>query len=233
MPKHIGIILDGNRRWAQSKGQAPWNGHWAGENNVKQFLQWCYDLKISSITLYAFSTENFKRDKKEVEELMKIYESAILEVINSEEIQKNKVHVRAIGRLNLLPENLQQLIKKIEDETKDNNQYYVNVALAYGGRAEIVDATRELAELVKNGVILPQDINEKMIEEHLYTSHLPQQDPDIIIRTGSESRLSNFLLWQSAYTEFFIVDVFWPDFRNIDLWRAIRGYQRRQRRYGK
>ena len=233
LPEHIAVVLDGNRRWARSKGQDAWDGHWAGENNVKNFLKWCRELEIKTVTLYALSAENFKRDPLELEELMKIYESAIREVLSSDEIQKNNVHVKAIGRLNLLPESLQKLISQVEGDTKNFNRFYVNIALAYSGRAEIVDATRELAEQVKRGEILPGDITEELIEEHLYTKHLPQQDPDLIIRTGSESRLSNFLLWQSAYTELFILDVYWPDFREIDLMRAIRSYQKRSRRFGK
>lgn len=232
MPKHVAIILDGNRRWARSKGQEPWDGHWAGQSNVKQFLQWCLDLNIKTITLYAFSTENFKRDEKEVDELMRVYESAIKEIMASDEIHKNKVRVNAIGRTGLLPETLQKLIAEVEASTKDYDRFYVNVALAYGGRAEIVDAVREVAKLVRSGEVSPQSIDEKLIAEHLYTAHLPQQDPDLVIRTGNESRLSNFLLWQTAYTEFFIVDVFWPEFREIDLWRVIRAYQSRHRRYG-
>ena len=233
MPRHIGIILDGNRRWAKGQNLEPWEGHWAGGEHVKKFLEWCLNLNINTLTLYAFSTENFKRNEKEVAELMKIYEKALRDVLASDVIEKYGVHVMAIGRRNLLPENLQKLIAEVEQETKDYNKFYLNVALAYGGRAEIVDATRELAELVKKGKLEPQQINEDLIAEHLYTKDLPQQDPDLIIRTGNESRLSNFLLWQAAYSELFIVDVYWPDFREIDLQRVIRNYQQRNRRYGR
>jgi tritrans,polycis-undecaprenyl-diphosphate synthase [geranylgeranyl-diphosphate specific] len=233
MPRHIGIILDGNRRWAKEQKLDPWEGHWVGGEHVKDFLEWCLNLNINTLTLYAFSTENFKRNEKEVNELMKVYEKALREVLASDVIKRYKVRVTAIGRRNLLPENLQILIADVEEQSKTFDMFYLNVALAYGGRAEIVDATRELAELVKEGKLEPKQINENLIEEHLYTKHLPQQEPDLVIRTGNESRLSNFLLWQAAYSELFIVDVYWPDFREIDLQRVIRNYQLRNRRYGK
>jgi tritrans,polycis-undecaprenyl-diphosphate synthase [geranylgeranyl-diphosphate specific] len=233
MPQHIGFILDGNRRWARDQGKEPWEGHWVGGEHVKDFLEWCLNLGITSVTLYAFSTENFQRNNKEVEELMKVYEKALHEVLASDVLEKYKVRVSAIGRKNLLPENLQKLIAEVETSTKDNTKFYLNVALAYGGRAEIVDATRKIAAMVKEGKLEPENIDEKIIADHLYTAHLPQQDPDLIIRTGNESRLSNFLLWQAAYSELFIVDVYWPDFREIDLQRVIRSYQQRNRRHGK
>jgi len=233
MPQHIGFILDGNRRWARDQGKEPWEGHWVGGEHIKDFLEWCLNLGITSVTLYAFSTENFQRNNKEVEELMKVYEKALHEVLASDVLEKYEVRVSVIGRKNLLPENLQKLIAEVETSTKDNKRFYLNVALAYGGRAEIVDATRKIAAMVKEGKLEPENIDEKIIADHLYTAHLPQQDPDLIIRTGNESRLSNFLLWQAAYSELFIVDVYWPDFREIDLQRVIRSYQQRNRRHGK
>ena len=211
----------------------PWEGHWAGGEHVKAFHEWCINLNISTVTLYAFSTENFKRSEKEVEELMKVYEKALRDVLASDVVNKYQVRVTAIGRRNLLPENIQKLIAEVEQQTKGYDKFYLSIALAYGGRAEIVDATRELAELVKEGKLKPEEIDEELIEKHLYTKDLPQQEPDLIIRTGNESRLSNFLLWQAAYSELFIVDVYWPEFREIDLQRVIRNYQLRNRRYGK
>ncbi len=157
----------------------------------------------------------------------------LFKVMNSERIHKNKVRIRAIGRIETLPENIQKRVHEVEETTKDYDQFYLNIALAYGGRAEIVDAMRVIGEKIKLGRIEPQDIDEKVIEAHLYTAHLPDPDPDIIIRTSGESRLSNFLVWQSAYSELFLVDVYWPSFRKIDLMRAIRGYQMRKRRFGK
>ena len=233
MPEHIGIILDGNRRWASAKKMIPWEGHREGAEKVKKFLEWALDLGIKTVTLYAFSTENFNRSNEEVEELMKIYEENLTEVLKSDVIHENRVRINAIGRIALLPEKIRNLVAEVEDVTKDYDQFYLNIALAYGGRAEIVDAAKEIALKVSKGELTPEEIDEDVIEEHLYTSYLPQQDPDLVIRTSGESRLSNFLIWQSAYSELFIVDVYWPEFREIDLERAIRAYQRRHRRYGK
>jgi tritrans,polycis-undecaprenyl-diphosphate synthase [geranylgeranyl-diphosphate specific] len=233
IPEHIGIILDGNRRWASERSLIPWQGHHEGANKVRKFMEWCLDFGIKTLTLYAFSTENFKRSKEEVNELMKIYEENLKELVYSDAIHDHRVNIRAIGRINLLPIKIRSIIEEVEHATKDYDQFYINFALAYGGRAEIVDAAREIATLVGNGEIEPESIDEDLIEKHLYTSHLPQPDPDLIIRTSGEARLSNFLIWQAAYSELFIVDVYWPDFREIDLARAIRGYQNRHRRYGK
>jgi tritrans,polycis-undecaprenyl-diphosphate synthase [geranylgeranyl-diphosphate specific] len=232
-PNHIGVIMDGNRRWAKERDLIPWQGHWEGADKVEEFLDWCLELNLKTITLYSFSTENFNREKQEVEELFKLFEKTLEKVLDSDIYQKNKVRIRAIGRIDTLPENLQKLIHKVEELTKDYDRFYLNIAIAYGGRAEIVDAVRVIAEKVKRGYIEPRDIDEQIIEANLYTSHLPYPDPDILIRTSGESRLSNFLVWQSAYSELFIVDVFWPSFRKIDLMRSIRGYQMRQRRFGR
>lgn len=233
IPEHIGIILDGNRRWASQRSLIPWKGHQEGAEKVRKFMEWCLELGISTITLYAFSTENFNRSKEEVDELMKIYEENLKELVYSDSIHKNKVNVRAIGRINLLPERIRSIIEEVEHATKDYDRFYINFALAYGGRAEIVDAMREIAILVRKEEIEPESIDEALIEKHLYTAHLPQPDPDLIIRTSGEARLSNFLIWQAAYSELFIIDVYWPEFREIDLARAIRSYQNRHRRYGK
>ncbi|MFW6109515.1 MAG: polyprenyl diphosphate synthase [archaeon] len=228
----MGVIMDGNRRWARARDLVPWEGHWEGADKVENFLDWCLDLNIKTITLYSFSTENFKRDEREVTELFKLFESMLERVIKSDRIHKNRVCIRAIGRIETLPEKLQELIQRVEESTQGYDDYYLNIAIAYGGRAEIVDAVHVIAEKVKMGQLEPSDINEQVIEANLYTSHLPYPDPDIIIRTSGESRLSNFLVWQSAYSELFLVDVYWPNFRKIDLMRAIRGYQMRQRRFG-
>jgi tritrans,polycis-undecaprenyl-diphosphate synthase [geranylgeranyl-diphosphate specific] len=231
-PAHIGVIMDGNRRWAKERDMNPWDGHWEGADKVEEFLNWCLELDVKTITLYSFSTENFKRDTEEVKELFKLFKSMLERVLNSDTIHKNQVKIQALGRIETLPRDLQELIYKVEDSTKSYIEYYLNIAIAYGGRAEIVDAVRAIAEKVKNGQIEPKSIDEELIESNLYTSHLPNPDPDIIIRTSGESRLSNFLVWQSAYSELFLVDVFWPSFRKIDLMRAIRGYQMRHRRFG-
>ena len=232
-PMHIGVITDGNRRWATSHDMIPWEGHHVGADTFKEFLNWCIELNIKAITVYSFSTENFERSTEEVEELMKLFERTLEDVIASKDIHEHRVRVHALGRTTLLPEKVQTLIKKVEEVTKDYDNFYLNIAVAYGGRAEIIDATKQITEKVVNGEIKIDDINEEYMAQHLYTSHLPQPDPDLIIRTSGESRLSNFLVWQSAYSELFIVDVFWPAFRKIDFMRTIRSYQQRQRRFGK
>ena len=232
-PNHIGVIMDGNRRWAQERDLIPWEGHWEGADKVEEFLDWCLELDIKTITLYSFSTENFNRDQQEIEELFKLFENVLEKVLKSDRIHNNRVRIRAIGRIETLPPTMQELIHRVEDATKEYDSYYLNIAIAYGGRAEIVDAVRIISEKVKLGQLEPTDIDEQVIETNLYTSHLPHPDPDIIIRTSGESRLSNFLVWQSAYSELFMVDVFWPSFRKIDLMRAIRGYQMRHRRFGR
>lgn len=232
-PRHIGVIMDGNRRWAKSHSMIPWEGHWKGANKVDEFLQWCLDLDIKTVTLYSFSTENFKRDEEEVKELMKLFEKTLEDVKESDRIHNYHVSIRAIGRIEELPDRLAELINDVEEATKNYDDYYLNIAVAYGGRAEIVDATREIAKLVKEEKLEPDDISEEIIEKHLYTAHLPQQEPDLVIRTSGEFRMSNFLVWQAAYSELFIVDVFWPAFRKVDFMRAIRSYQQRSRRYGK
>lgn len=232
VPEHIAIILDGNRRWASAKALNPWIGHQFGAERIRNLLDWCLDLKVKSITLYAFSTENFQRPEPEIKEIMKITEEKLRELLADERIHKNRVRVKVIGRRNLLPSSLQRLIDDVEDATKDYDESFLNVALAYGGRAEIVDAAKKIARKVENGELSPDVITERVFENHLYTAHLPKQDPDLIIRTSGEERLSGFLLWQSAYSELCFLDVYWPGFRRIDLLRAVRTYQTRKRRFG-
>jgi tritrans,polycis-undecaprenyl-diphosphate synthase [geranylgeranyl-diphosphate specific] len=231
-PGHIAIILDGNRRWASERALDSWIGHHFGAEKVRRLIDWCLDLNVKSVTIYAFSTENFLRPPGEVETIMQIAEEKLREILMDERIHKNKVRVKVIGRLGLLPKNLQQLVWEVEQATKDYDQHFLNVALAYGGRAEIVDATKQIAQKIENGDLSPEAINEDVFESHLYTAHLPKQDPDLIIRTSGEERLSGFLLWQSAYSELCFLDVYWPDFRQIDLLRAVRTYQKRKRRFG-
>lgn len=231
-PEHIAIILDGNRRWASEKELAPWFGHKEGAEKVEQLLDWCLKLNVKSITLYAFSTENFRRPRKEVEEIMEIAGEKLQKILKDERIHKNKVRVKVIGRTRLLPEKLQKLINDVEKATQNYDQHFLNIALAYGGRAEIVDAAKKIAEKVQRKELKLEDVNENLFEKYLYTSHLPKQDPDLIIRTSGEERLSGFLLWQSAYSELCFLDVYWPDFRVIDLLRAVRTFQKRKRRFG-
>jgi len=232
-PEHIAVILDGNRRWASERSLPTWLGHQEGANKVEDLIDWCFDyLNVKSVTLYAFSTENFSRQPSEVEGIMKLAEEKLTKILTDQRIHKNEVHVRIIGRHALLPEQLQGLVRKVEEATKDYNEHFLNFALAYGGRAEIVDAARKLAQEVEKGRLKPDAIEEQLFEKYLYTAHMPKQDPDIIIRTSGEERLSGFLLWQSAYSELFFLDIYWPDFRRIDLLRAVRTFQKRKRRYG-
>ena len=230
--EHIAIILDGNRRWASENELNPWLGHRKGAETVEQLLEWCEKLNVKLVTLYTFSTENFRRTPGEIDEIMKITEEKFRKLLTDERIHRNKVHVRIIGRRNLLPESLQKLISEVEKATANYDNQFLNFAIAYGGRAEIVDAVKVIAEEVKAGKLEPEDIHESTIEKYLYTSHMPKQEPDLIIRTSGEERLSGFLLWQSAYSELAFLDVYWPDFRLIDLLRAIRTFQKRKRRYG-
>jgi tritrans,polycis-undecaprenyl-diphosphate synthase [geranylgeranyl-diphosphate specific] len=231
-PEHIAIILDGNRRWASEKKLDPWFGHKKGAEKVEQLLDWCLKLDVKSITLYSFSTENFRRSKSEVKEIMRIAEKEFRKILTDERIHDNRVRVKVIGRTGLLPKSLQKLIEDVEKATHSYDEHFLNIAFAYGGRAEIADAARKIAEKVKEGKISPKNIDERLFEQHLYTSHMPKQDPDLIIRTSGEERLSGFLLWQSAYSELCFLDVYWPDFRLIDLLRAVRTFQKRKRRFG-
>ena len=231
-PEHIAIILDGNRRWASDKALNPWLGHEKGAEKVEQLIDWCLKLDVKSITIYAFSTENFGRSRNEVAEIMRIAGENFQKILTDERIHKDKVRVKVIGRVHLLPESMQQIIREVEKATQDYDQHFLNFAFAYGGRAEIVDAARKIAEKVHSGELDPKDVDEKMFEKQLYTSHLPKQDPDLIIRTSGEARLSGFLLWQSAYSELCFLDAYWPDFRLIDLLRAVRTFGNRKRRFG-
>lgn len=230
-PHHIGVILDGNRRFAREKGLETTKGHVFGANKVEELLRWCWKLDIKIVTLYAFSTENFNRGEDEVQALMKLLADKINKFQKEPAIKKNKVRIRVIGRLEYLSEELNQEIKNAEESTKDHDQFFLNIAISYGGRAEIVDAVKKIADKIQKKELAINDIDENLLAKNLYTNGIP--DPDLIIRTSGEERLSGFLLWQSAYSELYFTEVFWPAFRMIDLWRAIRIYQQRERRYGK
>jgi len=231
-PEHIAIILDGNRRWANENEVNPWLGHKHGADTVEQLLDWCHILDVKYVTLYTFSTENFTRNSEEVEKIMQIAEERFRKLLRDERIHRDKVHVKVIGRANLLPRSLQDAISDVEKATANYDRYFWNFAFAYGGRAEIVDAAKTIASKVKNGELEVADVTENTFEKYLYTAHMDKQDPDMIIRTSGEERLSGFLLWQAAYSELLFLDVYWPDFRRIDLLRAIRTFQNRKRRFG-
>ncbi|MFX1293986.1 MAG: polyprenyl diphosphate synthase [Promethearchaeota archaeon] len=226
-PKHIGIILDGNRRYSKSHGLKIWAGHEIGAKKVEEILGYCWELGIRIVTLYVFSIENFRRHQEEVDHIMALAEEKFTELLTNPLIYKYKVHIKAIGRMELLPEGVRAAINKIEETTKQFHDYYLNIAIAYGGRAEIIDAIRSI---LKDKTINWEELDEKTFEKFLYTAGIP--NPDLIIRTSGEVRISGFLLWQSAYSELYFCDLNWPEIRKIDLWRAVRDYHRRHRRFG-
>lgn len=231
-PQHIAVILDGNRRWAVRRALPSVIGHKEGAKRAEDFLEWCLDLGIKTVTVYAFSTENFRRPDREVKAVLNVIEDQVKKLKEDPRIHKRCVRVKAIGRLEILPESLRKALKEVEDATKGYESHFLNIAVAYGGRAEIIDAAKKLTEDVLKGKISPSHIDESTFNRYLYTAHLPNPYPDLIIRTSGEERLSGFLLWQSAYSELLFLDVYWPDLRKIDLLRAIRTYQRRKRRFG-
>ena len=236
LPEHIGIILDGNRRWAQNKGlMKAIDGHRRGADKLHEVLNWCYDSGIKVVTIWIFSTENFKRSKDEVDGLMSLIEKKVKDLTDDEETHQKEIGIRFIGRRELLPESLQQSIETCEKATADYSRIQLNVAIAYGGREEIVDSVKQF---IRDKIAADHSLEETLdelepdsINDYLYTSGMP--DPDLIIRTSGEVRLSGFLLWQSAYSEYYFCDTFWPEFRYIDFLRAMRSYHVRQRRFGK
>ncbi|MBO8137062.1 MAG: isoprenyl transferase [Desulfotomaculum sp.] len=228
LPKHIAIIMDGNGRWAQRRGMPRTYGHKAGVESLREIVRACNELKIPVLTVYAFSTENWKRPREEVDALMDLLVEYVYKEID--ELDRNKVQVRAIGRIHKLPEKCQQAVAFARERTKDNDGLILNLALNYGGRSELVDAVRSILQMTADKKISIKDIDEQLISSHLYTAGLP--DPDLLIRPSGDFRISNFLLWQLAYTEFWYTDVMWPDFRKEDLLRAIYDYQNRERRFG-
>jgi tritrans,polycis-undecaprenyl-diphosphate synthase [geranylgeranyl-diphosphate specific] len=230
-PHHIGLIVDGNRRFARIKGLASNEGHNAGSQKLEDFLRWCWRLEIRIVTLYGFSTENYKRPNDEVDYLMDLILRKLKQYQVDPVIRQEGVRIKVIGQRDNLSEEMIREIEKTEELTKDHDRFLLNIAVSYGGRAEIVDAIKDIAGAIKQGDISVDDIDEDMVTNHLYTSGIP--DPDLIIRTSGEERLSGFLLWQSAYSELYFTEVYWPAFRMIDFWRAIRVFQQRERRFGK
>ncbi len=232
IPKHVGIIPDGNRRWARMKGLQEWLGHKEGYKKMREILIWLLEVGVEIVTVFAMSTENCS--KRKPEERQKLYEliaGGLRELAKEEIVHREKIRVRVIGRKNMWPDFLKEAAEYVERETSKYSNKYINIAVCYGGRQEIVDAVRKIAYKVLRGEIKPEEIDEETISKHLYTANLP--DPDLIIRTSGEERISNFLLWQSAYSELYFADMYWPEIRKIDILRAIRDYQRRQRRFGK
>lgn len=231
IPKHIGIIMDGNRRYAHENLDSNIDeGHRLGERKIEEVMDWCLELGVKYVTLFAFSSENFKRDKTEVDFLMELAENSFYEMADNPRIHRHRVAVRALGNISSLPEPVRKAIDYATEKTKDYSDFTISICLAYGGRQEIVEAVRQIASKVQSGELSVDDINEDLLSSHLYTGDMP--DPDLILRTSGEVRVSNFLLWQLAYSELYFTDVYWPGFRYIDFLRAIRSYQQRRRRYG-
>lgn len=228
VPKHVAIILDGNGRWAKKRNMPRNYGHVQGSKTVEQIIEDGYNMGIEYITVYAFSTENWKRSKDEVDALMKLLAKYLIDCI--ERSTKNNMKVRVIGDKSGLDKKLVDRINELENATKDATGLKFTIAINYGGRDEIRRAVKKIAQEVSDGIISPEDITEDTISERLDTAGLP--DPDLLIRTSGEERLSNFLPWQLAYTEFYFTDVLWPDFKKEDLLTAIRYYNGRERRFG-
>lgn len=204
-----------------------------GADAVENLLDWCEELDIKIITLYVLSTENLDRRDDELEYLFKLIHQRLEKLYRDPRLHKNKMRVKAIGRTELLPDFINEILQKLDDITKYYDRHYLNIAIAYGGQNELVDAVKKIAMRIKDGSLDVNDINKDIIEANLYTAHLPQASPDLILRTSGEQRMSGFLLWQGAYSELIFMDVLWPEFRKIDLLRAIRIFQKRNRRIGR
>ena len=228
VPRHIAIIMDGNGRWARSKGLERLNGHERGAEAVRDCVKGCRELGVEYLTLYAFSTENWQRPKAEVMGLMKLLERFITKEVP--ELNAQGVRLAAIGRLTDLPESTRKALRAAIEATAHNNKLTLVLALSYSSRMEIVEAVQSIAREVHAGKLDPAAIDAELIQQHLYTRSYP--DPDLLIRTSGEMRLSSFLLWQLSYTEFYITDTLWPDFRKEDLFQAVQDFGKRQRRFG-
>ncbi|MCC6807849.1 MAG: di-trans,poly-cis-decaprenylcistransferase [Deltaproteobacteria bacterium] len=235
MPEHIGIVLDGNRRFAREQGTAVHDGHARGADKLDDVLTWCERLKIRIVTVWAFSVDNFTRSAAEVSGLMTLFEERLRALATNPRIHDTETRVRAIGRTELLPDSVRAALNEVESATRQYTWRTLNIGIAYGGREEIVDAFRRcfVAALARGD--RPEQIaaalTPESIEPYLYTAHVPH--PDLIIRTSGEVRLSGFMLWQSAHSEYYFCDTYWPAFRAIDFLRALRSYHQRQRRYGR
>ncbi len=231
MPKHVAIIMDGNRRYAKLQGNADvLKGHELGVDSLENVLDWSIELGIEIVTVYAFSTENFNRPEHEVEGLMKLFVINFKKLVDHEKIHRNEVRVKVVGRTELLPDEVKEAIKEAEDATKHYDKRIFNLAIGYDGRLEIIDSFKKIINDVQEGKITVDDVNEDLVSKNLYTEGL--DDPNLIIRTSGEERLSGFLLWQSSYSELYFCETLWPELRKVDFLRAIRSYQARERRFG-
>ncbi|MGM0932096.1 MAG: isoprenyl transferase [Bacteroidota bacterium] len=229
LPKHIALIMDGNGRWAKQQGFLRIKGHEQGTTAVRDVVEGAAELGVEHLTLYAFSTENWNRPKLEVQTLMKLLVSSLRKEITT--LQDNDIRLNAIGNLDNLPKKAHRELMEVIDKTKSNNRMVLTLALSYGSREELTSAVKEISLKVKNNEISSEDIDESVINQHLYTRNLP--DVDLLVRTSGEQRISNFLLWQIAYAELYFTELLWPDFRKENLFEAIYNYQNRERRFGK
>jgi undecaprenyl diphosphate synthase len=228
IPRHIAIIMDGNGRWARRRGLPRVMGHRRGVKTAQKIVQACVELKIEVLTLYTFSSDNWRRPKEEVDFLLNMLKEFLKKEASN--ISEHNIRFQIIGRINELPASVRKELLNIVDNTKNNSGLILNLALNYGGRVEIVDAVRKIAEAIVRGELLPEDIDEVRFNKYLYMPGLP--DPDLLIRTGGEFRVSNFLLWQISYTEVYISTKLWPDFTRRDLELAIGSFKKRERRFG-
>lgn len=228
LPQHVAIIMDGNGRWARDRGRPRIFGHKAGIESVRDVVKGCSQIDIKYLTLYTFSRENWRRPKVEVSALMRMLRNLLRNEIK--ELDENDVRVMAIGRINDLPDFVQKELSRAVDKTRDNKGLTLILALSYGGRGEIADAASRAAKRVLDGRLAPEEINEDTFGQFLYAPDVP--DPDLLIRTGGELRVSNFLLWQIAYSEIWVTDLLWPDFTRNELFKAIADFQKRERRFG-
>ena len=222
--------MDGNRRFAREIGIEETEGHLKGKYKLEEVTDWCMEVGVKILTVFAFSTENLKRKSEEIDKLMTLFAENFRRAGDDERAHKHGIRVRALGQRNLLRKDVQEAIAYAEEKTKNYSNYLFNIAVAYGSREEILQAIRNIADDVKSGKLDSENIDEKVFSTYLYTAELP--DPDLVLRTSGEERVSNFLLWQLAYSELYFADIYWPGFRKVDFLRAIRSYQKRQRRYG-
>lgn len=231
MPKHVAIIMDGNRRYSKLQGNIDVvKGHEIGVDTLENVLDWSIELGIEIVTVYAFSTENFNRPQHEVEGLMNLFVKNFKRLVTHDKIHNNEVRVKVVGRTDLIPENVREAIKEAEDATAHYDKRLFNIAIGYDGRLEIIDSFKKIIEQVQAGEITIDDVDEDLVSQNLYTEGLA--DPNLIIRTSGEERLSGFLLWQSSYSELYFCETLWPELRKVDFIRAIRSYQARERRFG-
>ena len=230
VPQHVAVIMDGNRRYAKEFGLVVAEGHAKGKEKLEEMIEWCLELGIKVLTVYAFSTENVTRETDEVNTLMRMFSQNFRKLADDERVHKHQIRIRVLGQRDILPDDVREAIEYAEQKTKDYDNYSFNIAVGYGGRQELLHAVKRIAEEVRKGVMEVEDINEETFYKFLYTSDLP--DPDLVLRTSGEERISNFLLWQLAYSELYFSDVYWPGFRKVDFLRAVRSYQQRKRRFG-